>query len=142
MKHKSIILSTTMYLLLVGLVPPALAGLGSASKAKVESYDVWCGEVKNDCKVSFKDGKISVNESDSVGYENVVSVSQDFDMTFWGSLMFVYGVEYVEGDSEQIEFAQFMVQHERTSDMFWRDLLKACLNAKEVNLSKYNCSAR
>ncbi len=111
-------------------VIPVHAGLGEAtSKSKSASYDAWCGEKGNDCKVSFNNGKITVNESDSVDFSDITYITRNNE-TVW-NFKYVFGVEYLEEGMDEPEFAEFIFQDTRTANRFWRDLKRACRNCKD-----------
>ena len=63
--------------LALALCPPAIAGLGKAtSVTAASSYDAWCGEVRNNCTIEFKDQKIIVDGTDSVRWSDITYITQ------------------------------------------------------------------
>ena len=112
---------------------PVNAGLGSAaSTTKSSAYDAWCGERKNDCKVSFSGGKITVDRSDSVDFEDITYITRNQDYDKWtGDWLFTFGIEYLEEGMDDPEFAEILFQHKKTANKFWRDLRRACRNCKD-----------
>lgn len=131
MKKFSLAAIAAASLIIAGL--PVNAGLGSAtSKTKSSAYDAWCGEPKNDCKVSFIDGKITVNNSDSVDFEDITYITRNADYSKWTETwLFTFGIEYLEEGLEDPEFAEILFQHRKTANKFWRDLKRACRNCKD-----------
>ena len=84
---------------LLSLMPhPALSGLGSAEGAQTEKFDAWCAKRRNKCVVLFKDGKITVNGTDSIPYEDVVGLSKayDYNPRFGGSHLYTFVVFFME----------------------------------------------
>ena len=75
------------------LCSPAFAGLGPASSSKPAAYDAWCGARKNDCKVSFDNAQITVNNKHSVPFDQLSFISRNLE---YGSGVFTFGIEYVE----------------------------------------------
>lgn len=112
------------------LTVPVHSGLGeAASKSKSATYDAWCGEKGNDCKVSFTGGRITVNDKDSVAFEDITYITRNNE-TKW-DFRYVFGVEYLEKGMDEPEFAEFIFQDTRTANRFWRDLKRACRNCKD-----------
>ena len=114
-------------------VMPVHAGLGSAtSKTQSSAYDAWCGEKGNDCKVSFSNGKITVNDSDSVDFEYITYITRNAERDQWtGDFLYTFGIEYLEKGMDDPEFAEILFQHSKTANKFWRDLRRACRNCKD-----------
>ena len=122
----------------------ANAGLGDAtSKTQASSYDVWCGERKNDCKVSFNDGKITVNDSDSVDFEDITYITRNADYNSWSETwLFAFGIEYIEDGMEDPEFADILFQHKKTANKFWLDLRRACRNCKDQDAAQVDVNIK
>ena len=128
MKKLAILVMAAMSLSISGL--PVKAGLGEATtKSQSSTYDAWCGEKGNDCKVSFSKGKITVNNKHSVDFDDITYITQN-DESMW-SYRYVYGVEYLEEGMEEPEFAEFIFAEPRTAKRFWRDLRRACRQCKD-----------
>ena len=45
---------------------PSLAGLGDAETQSQQSYDAYCGKIRNDCRVVFSGERLIVNDRDSI----------------------------------------------------------------------------
>ena len=113
---------------------PATAGLGSAAtKGSAKGYDAWCGEKGNNCKVKFADGKITVNNKDSVDFKDITYITRTTDNNvFWASSVTqTFGIEYLEKGMEQPEFAEIIFQNLGTANKFWMDLKRACRQCKD-----------
>ena len=112
---------------------PATAGLGSAAiKGSTKGYEAWCGEAGNDCKVTFADGKITVNDKDSVDFNNITYITRTSDYNEWDySWKITFGIEYLEEGMENPEFAEIIFGHLPTSKRFWMDLKRACRQCKD-----------
>ena len=115
-------------LLALALCPPAIAGLGKAtSVTAASSYDAWCGEVNNDCKIEFKDQRIIVDGTDSVRWSDITYITQQRDthQGVWDAYnKYTFGIEYQEGSD--VQFAEVIFRHDQTAKRFWRDLKRAC----------------
>ena len=131
MKKFSLAAIAAACLIIAGL--PVNAGLGSAtSKTKSSSYDCFCGEKGNDCKVSFSNGKITVNDTDSVDFEDITYITRNYEYNEWsGVRTYTFGVEYLEEGMDDPEFAEIILIHKPTALKFWRDLRRACRNCKD-----------
>ena len=131
MKKLSLAAIAALSLIIAGV--PVNAGLGSAtSKTRASAYDAWCGERKNDCKISFNDGKITVDDSDSVDFEDITYITRNVDYNVLTEIsLFTFGIEYIEDGMDDPEFAEILFQHEKTADRFWRDLRRACRKCKD-----------
>ena len=94
MKKLSLAAIAAVSLIIGGM--PVNAGLGSAAtKTKSSSYDCYCGEKGNDCKVSFSNGKITVDEEDSVDFEDITYITQNYEYNEWtGVRTYTFGIEY------------------------------------------------
>ena len=108
---------------------PAEAGLGQATSTTAAStYDAWCGKPKNNCKVDFKNQKITVNGTDSIDWKQITYITKNKKRCDdgWTNCGWVYtfGIEYKEDG--QIQFAEILFQHDATAGRFWRDLRRAC----------------
>ena len=114
----------------LALCPPAFAGLGPASSSKPAAYDAWCGARKNDCKVSFDNAQITVNNEHSVPFDQLTFISRNLE---YGSGVVTFGIEYVESPDTPPQFAEILFQHYGTAQRFWRDLQRACRNCKDIN---------
>ena len=112
---------------------PATAGLGSAAiKGSTKGYEAWCGEKGNDCKVQFANGKITVNNKDSVDFDNITYITRTSDYNKWDySWKITFGIEYLEENMENPEFAEIIFGHLPTSKRFWMDLKRACRQCKD-----------
>ena len=113
---------------------PATAGLGSAAiKGSTKGYEAWCGEKGNDCKVTFTDGKITVNNTDSVDFKNITYITRTIDdNVFWASSVTqTFGIEYLEEGMKQPEFAEIIFQSQGAAKRFWMDLKRACRQCKD-----------
>ncbi len=119
------------------LTNPSQAGLGSAtSKTRASSYDAWCGEKGNKCKISFNDGKITVNNSDSIRFNQITYITRNSSYSAWsGATTYTFGIEYKEGESSP-EFAEILFGHSDTAKKFWRDLQRACRKCKDINATQ------
>ena len=142
MKKFSLAVIAVVSLLSAGI--PAEAGLGAAtSKTQASRYDAWCGEKGNDCKVSFKDGKITVNDSDSVDFEQVTYITRNRDYNVWtGDYLYTFGIEYLEEGASDPEFAEILFMHTGTADKFWRDLRRACRNCKDRDATQVDVNLK
>ena len=123
---------------------PVNAGLGSAtSTTKSSAYDGWCGERKNDCTISFNNGKITVNNSDSVDFEDITYITRNADYNEWtGDWLFTFGIEYLEEGMDDPEFAEILFQHKKTANRFWRDLRRACRQKKLMGGDRHSRSVQ
>ena len=130
----SFVAATSISALLVATMPVS-AGLGSAAiKGSTKGYDAWCGEKGNDCKVTFTDGKITVNNTDSVDFKNITYITRSIDNinAFWASsVLQTFGIEYLEEGMEQPEFAEIIFQNHGAAEKFWMDLKRACRQCKD-----------
>ena len=126
-----------------GAISPAHSGLGSAaSKSSESGYEAWCGKRGNDCKVTFADGKISVDGKHSVNFEDITYITrnrEEFDFDY----QYTFGIEYLEEGMTDPEFAEILFMHTGTANKFWRDLQRACRKCKnrdatqvEVNIKE------
>ena len=119
MKKLSLAAIAGLSLIIAGV--PVNAGLGSAtSKTKASAYDAWCGERKNDCKISFNDGKITVDGSDSVDFEDITYITRNADYNVLTEIsLFTFGIEYIEDGMDNPEFAEILfsrIQQSRSHD--------------------------
>ena len=112
---------------------PAIAGLGSAAtKGSSKGYDAWCGEKGNDCKVTFADGKITVNNTDSVDFKSLTYITRTSDYNEWsGNWTITFGIEYLEEDMKNPEFAEILFANKAVANKFWMDLKRACRQCKD-----------
>ena len=113
---------------------PANAGLGAAAVSESESgYDAWCGKRGNDCKVVFKDEKITVDGKDSVKFQDLTYITRSIEhrYDFQGGDIITFGIEYKEEGMSSPEFAQILFMHYGTADRFWLDLKRACRQCKD-----------
>ena len=117
------------------LCSPAFAGLGPASSSKPAAYDAWCGERKNDCKVSFDNAQITVDNKHSVPFDQLTFISRNvhYRNSSAYSRVYTFGIEYVESPGSPPEFAEILFEHHGTAQRFWRDLQRACRNCKDIN---------
>ena len=114
---------------------PSSAGLGDAAKKSTESgYEAWCGEEGNSCNVRFTDGKITVNNSDSVNFNDITYITRNVEhkkTIFKSKSIHTFGIEYLEAGMKQPEFAEILFINNGAADMFWRDLQRACRKCKD-----------
>ena len=130
MKKFAILATAAISLSISGL--PANAGLGeAATKSQSSIYDAWCGEKGNDCKVSFTGGKITVNNSDSVKFEQLTYITKNRVVEQPFGYITTFGIEYLEEGADAPEFAEILLMHDPTADRFWRDLKRACRQCKD-----------
>ena len=116
---------------IVLLGTPAFAGLGAAaSKSNESGYEAWCGERGNDCKVTFGNGKITVDGKHSVSFDDITYITRNEELVDLGP-QYVFGIEYLEDDMNEPEFAEIIFIHTNTSNRFWRDLRRACRKCKD-----------
>ena len=128
MKKLAILAMAAISLSISGL--PAKAGLGeAATKSQSSVYDAWCGEKGNDCKVSFGNGEITVNDKHSVDFSDITYITRDLDSTW--EFRWTFGVEYLEEGMDSPELAEFIFLHRPTANRFWRDLKRACRQCKD-----------
>ena len=116
------------------LCSPAFAGLGPASSSKPAAYDAWCGQRKNDCKVSFEGERITVDGKHSISFDQLTFISRNFMSPTLSAHdnYTAFGIEYRNEDGSS-EFAEILFAHYATDDRFWRDLRRACRNCKDIN---------
>ena len=109
------------------------AGLGPAtSKGSQSGYDAWCGKPKNDCKIVFGDGAITVDGNHSVSFDDITYITRNFKFNQWKSYdEHVFGIEYLEAGSTAPEFAEIIFAIRSVADLFWRDLRRACRKCKD-----------
>jgi len=110
----------------------ALAGLGEASSVKPKAYDAWCGKRNNKCKVSFANGRITVNNKDSIAFEEVTFIGGQRDYECGAiSCHFIstFNVEYAENGNTG--YAKFIFMHFPTAKQFWNDLQRACKDCRK-----------
>jgi len=119
--------------LLAFSINSASAGLGpAASQGSQSGYDAWCGQPKNDCKVAFGDGMITVDGKHSVAFDSITYVTRNFKFNQWRSYdEHIFGIEYLEPGSSAPEFAEIIFANRATADLFWRDLRRACRKCKD-----------
>ena len=55
---------------------PVKAGLGEAETRTQQSYDAYCGEVGNNCKVVFSSNRLTVNFVDGITREQFEGYSE------------------------------------------------------------------
>ena len=81
---------------------PVEAGLGSATtKTKASIYDAWCGVPKNNCTISFNDGRITVDGTDSIDFEQITYITENKDINEWTmDIKTTFGIEYLEEGAE------------------------------------------
>ncbi len=108
---------------------PVCAGLGPATESNSgsDTYNAWCGERGNDCTVSFKGGKITVNGTHSVNFEDITYITR-------GSFkihLITFGIEYIEDGMAEPEFSEILFQNVWAAEKFWRDLKRACRDCKD-----------
>ena len=127
------IISAALVALHVALAIPAKAGLGPAtSKETVAGYDAWCGKPKNDCKIVFRDGMITVDNKHSVSFDDITYITRNFKFNQWRSYdEHIFGIEYLEPGSSTPEFAEIIFGNRSVADLFWRDLKRACRKCKD-----------
>ena len=96
---------------------PVEAGLGSATtKTKASIYDAWCGVPKNDCTISFNDGRITVDGTDSIDFEQITYITENKDINEWTmDIKTTFGIEYLEEGAEDPEFAEVIFLHRPTA---------------------------
>ena len=141
MKKLSLAVIAAVSLFSAGI--PASAGLGAAASKTASRYEAWCGEKGNDCKVSFKDGKITVNDSDSVDFEQVTYITRNEDYSPWtGDTVYTFGIEYLEEGVPDPEFAEILFLHKGTANKFWRDLRRACRNCKDRDATQVDVNLK
>ena len=129
---KKLVSVAVTFLSILGAISPAYSGLGSAaSKSSESGYKAWCGKRGNECKVTFADGKITVDGKHSVDFEDITYITNNKERGFWGDYEYTLGVEYQEEGMEEPEFAEFIFIHESTGGRFWRDLRRACRKCKD-----------
>ena len=112
---------------------PATAGLGSAAVSESESgYDAWCGKCGNDCKVVFRDGKITVDSINSVNFEDLTYITRSVErkLEIQGGDIITFGIEYLGDNMDSPEFAQILFMNYGTANRFWLDLKRACRQCK------------
>ena len=135
MKNSSLALAA---LLLTMPAIPVNAGLGPAtSKEAISGYDAWCGKPKNDCKVVFSDGMITVDNNHSVSFESITYITRNFKFNQWKPYdEYVFGIEYLEPGRSSPEFAEIIFANSNVADLFWRDLKRACRKCKDRDASQ------
>ena len=116
------------------LVPaPSSAGLGAATSSTPKTYKAWCGRKGNNCKVSFADGKITVNNKDSINHDQLSFIHglRDYECKPLGGCHWIltYNVEYIEHDKRN--FAKFIFMHLETGKQFHSDLMRVCKECRE-----------
>ena len=122
--------------LLLALPTAAYADLGSADmtdgggNTSGTVYEAWCSRKRMDCKVSFHDGRLSVNEGAGIASDQVVSLYKDrvcrqyrfgiascfqsqYDKDFYITYRSSSGAE---------KTALITFKHQPTSEQFQRDL--------------------
>ena len=101
---------------------------GSITTGKV--YDAWCGSTFKDCKVSFKNDRLSVNKSSGITRNQLVSITMDrvcrqktFGITdcFPSQYNKEYSITYKNLD-DQLRTALITFKHEPTYKSFNRDI--------------------
>ena len=115
-----------------GAISPAHSGLGeAATDNNAKGYDAWCGKKGNDCNVKFVDGRIIVNDKDSVLFDDITYITRNFESsTMWESSKTIFGIEYLEKGMSNPEFAQFLFANPGAANRFWTDLRRACRKCK------------
>ena len=79
---KKLFLAVTIISIAALVVQPSRAGLGEAEIEKADEFDAWCGRKHNRCKIKLANDKIVVNNQDSVGYEEINSVSKSISLQY------------------------------------------------------------
>ena len=114
---------------------PSYAGLGDAAKTNTQSgYEAWCGEEGNSCNVKFTNGRITVNNSDSVDFNDITYITRNVEhkkTIFKSKSIHTFGIEYLEAGMKKPEFAEILFINNGAADMFWRDLQRACRKCKD-----------
>ena len=112
---------------------PATAGLGSAAtKGSTKGYDAWCGEKGNNCKVKFADGAITVDNKDSVDFEDITYITRNMEFNSLGmNGWYTFGIEYLEEGIKDPVYAEILFINTRTANKFWMDLKRACRQCKD-----------
>ena len=132
---KKFLLAMSVASTLLTAALPVNAGLGAAtSETKSSSYDAWCGEKGNYCKIRFQRGRLVVNRYDSVDFDDITFITRNVSHGFWkGQYTITLGIEYQEGEMEEPEFAEVIFGNLDVANKFWRDLRRACRNCKDVD---------
>ena len=142
---KKILALATASLSVFGAISPAHSGLGdAATDSSAKGYDAWCGKKGNNCNVKFVDGRIIVNDKDSVRFEDITYITKNGEYTnIWTtSWVTTFGIEYLEEGMNEPEFAEILFANQGAANRFWTDLRRACRKCKnrdatlvEVNIN-------
>jgi hypothetical protein len=115
---------------------PAKAGLGSASSSSTASFDAWCGSKGNNCKVKFSDERITVNQSDSISYDQVIgfTTAKNWIYRIGGSYwLHTITIQYVEDGSTKS--GKFLFANSTAATDFTTQTSMACRKCRPVGPS-------
>ena len=121
---------------LLFLPAPVLADLGGAditapgSRTTGNTYDAWCGDKYEDCKVKFEDGKLIVNDGDGIYPSQLTDVLLGHicrrfvfgmpDCMMQSQLNKEWTITYTDSLS-RTRTAKITLLHQKTADNFQQD---------------------
>ena len=114
------------------LIQPIYSDLGEANikpytlGSQKKSFDAWCGEKNNKCKVSFKTNYLIVNQSSGIKPEQLLSWFRNVSYIPRKGIgssyhLYVYDFEYRNKNNEN-SYARVIFQNSKTSDKFYKEL--------------------
>ena len=142
--------SLILLILSLAIIKPLYADLGEANikpftvSSPKKSFNAWCGEKNNVCKVSFKSNLLVVNKSSGVEPEQLISWVRNVSYIPRKGIgnayhLYVYDFEYKNKNNEN-DFARIIFQNSKSSDKFYKEL-KNWASSKEKNCN-YNFELR
>ena len=104
---------------LLGFISPVLADLGEAeNKSETQvSFDLWCGERGNDCKVTFDGERLRVNNSNGITADQILFTQRDNKPDFWAGQIYSYKITYKKKNGENA-YGKFLIMHVPTNERF------------------------
>mgnify|MGYP004093494049 FL=1 len=113
-----------------------LCGAESDTSVNQASFDLWCGQVKNDCTVSFEGDRMRVNNNKGIKRDQLLLTWEDQEMReFWrrnsmvdGWYDWVFYVTYKKSDGTE-STGKFIAGNIKTASKF-RNALAAFFGSK------------
>tara|TARA_S200000501_G_scaffold315579_1_gene307962 strand:- start:101 stop:583 length:483 start_codon:yes stop_codon:yes gene_type:complete len=104
---------------LLGFISPVFADLGEAETTtdKQTSFDLWCGERGNDCKVTFDGERLKVNNGKGITADQILFTQRDNIPDFWNGVIFSYKITYKKNNGDNA-YGKFLIMHRPTNEQF------------------------